>query len=1072
MDWIAKQIQSVRDGASTRLDLWDEELTELPNEVLSLHKLEYLRVRSGKLRTIPSELAKLPNLKSVDLFGNPIESLVDLPGLHLDVEPYLSCVSSISPENVHGLWLGPSPFISYSLLEKLANLRRLDLSRRDRFAYKTGLNKPGPLRKLFAWLKSANEILSRLETLEIAYAKLDRLPLVIRQLSQLKKLNLDGNPLHRFPNISRLRELFALRLSDTGIREVPDKLCRLTELRNLDLSFNDLVKLPNDIGRLTKLSSLVLESNNLERIPSSVRKLKKLTFLDLSDNPLAEFPREIFSLSNLRALNMTCGLDDSTCQRGTYPFVRTRPSQASFQEIPPRILELKQLEELRVSGQPIETPPPEVVDRGLEAIKDYWRQRGDSGTDYLCEAKLLVVGEGGAGKTSLAKKVKAPETNLDAEEESTEGIEVLEWTFPTALRVTENGQLKTVERDFRVHIWDFGGQEIYHATHQFFLTRRSLYALVADNRKEDTDFNYWLNIVELLSDGSPLVIVKNERQDRQRDIDEGSLHGRFRNLTQVVATNLKTNRGLDGVLQRFREELEKLSHVGTPLPATWKRVRDALEKDPRNYIELDEYLRICEVHGFTRLDDKLQLSGYLHDLGIFLHFQDDPLLKRIVILQPKWGTDAVYRVLDNDTVLRRHGRVSRNDLENIWDEEAYASMRDELLQLMMRFQLLYPLPSKNEFIAPQLLGSAQPEYPWPGTGNLVIRYRYEFMPKGLLTRLIVAVHDMIQSEGFVWKTGVLVERDGTRAEIVEHYSQRCIVVRIHGAFQQELAAVIDRELEQIHRSFPPLKYDTLVPCGCTLCSSSPDPHPHSYKTLRKFAWDGQPIQCPISYEMIEPRSILDHKFVRNRKLDIILDTIEGTLRPQQAEPAAAESREVLLSYAWNGGCDTLIEKLEKSFRERGIELIRDRSEMTYKDSIRGFMKRIGTGKCVVIVISKEYLESPNCMFELTEIAKHGEFRDRVFPIVLSDAKLFHPVSRLKYIKHWELQIADLDEAMKEVEQTNLDSIQEEINHYREIRTTIADLTNVLRDMNSLTTEDHIDTEFEALLNAVDSRLRT
>jgi GTPase SAR1 family protein len=31
------------------------------------------------------------------------------------------------------------------------------------------------------------------------------------------------------------------------------------------------------------------------------------------------------------------------------------------------------------------------------------------------------------------------------------------------------------DKTFRVNIWDFGGQEIYHQTHQFFLSKRSLY---------------------------------------------------------------------------------------------------------------------------------------------------------------------------------------------------------------------------------------------------------------------------------------------------------------------------------------------------------------------------------------------------------------------------------------------------------------------------------------------------------------------------------------------------------------------------------------------------------------------
>lgn len=67
-----------------------------------------------------------------------------------------------------------------------------------------------------------------------------------------------------------------------------------------------------------------------------------------------------------------------------------------------------------------------------------------------------------------------------------------------------------MERQFQVNIWDFGGQEIYHATHQFFLTGRSAYVLVCDDRKEDTDFSYWMHVVEMLSDASPLLIVQNE----------------------------------------------------------------------------------------------------------------------------------------------------------------------------------------------------------------------------------------------------------------------------------------------------------------------------------------------------------------------------------------------------------------------------------------------------------------------------------------------------------------------------------------------------------------------------------
>ena len=71
----------------------------------------------------------------------------------------------------------------------------------------------------------------------------------------------------------------------------------------------------------------------------------------------------------------------------------------------------------------------------------------------------MIVGEGGAGKTTLAQKIKDNNYQLKTDEESTEVIDVIQLYFPLV-----NG-IK-----FRVNIWDFGGQEIYHETHQFFLT--------------------------------------------------------------------------------------------------------------------------------------------------------------------------------------------------------------------------------------------------------------------------------------------------------------------------------------------------------------------------------------------------------------------------------------------------------------------------------------------------------------------------------------------------------------------------------------------------------------------------
>ncbi|MEO1396477.1 MAG: COR domain-containing protein [Cyanobacteria bacterium J06634_5] len=591
-----------------------------------------------------------------------------------------------------------------------------------------------------------------------------------------------------------------------------------TNLTSLDLSSNSLTELPESIGNLTNLTSLNLKHNDLTELPESIGNLTNLTFLNLYQNRIRTLPESIGNLTNLNRL-----------------YLRNNP--------------LDQL-------------PPEVVSKGGLAVRDYFRQRVEETTDYIYEAKLLIIGEGGAGKTSLANKLIDPNYELRLErskdpEKSTEGIDVLFLDFP-----------HSSGNSFRINIWDFGGQEIYHATHQFFLTKRSLYLVVADTRQDNTNFDYWLEVVELLSDASPTLIIKNEKQERPCQVNENQLYGRFANqLKEILATNLLTNRGLPKILAAAQHHISQLPHIGTPLPKTWVRVREALESDTRNYITQTEFLDLCDTHGFKRRQDKLQLSDYLHDLGACLHFQDDPVLKNWVILKPEWGTTAVYTVLDNPSVQQTFGCFTHADLGKIWADEQYTDMRDELLQLMMRFKLCYEIPHRpRTYIAPQLLSSSQPEYNWDNTDNLILRYHYEFMPKGMLTRFSVEMHKLIYNE-LIWKDGVILADGNACAEVVENYYKSEIRIRIFGKLKKPLREKVRYEFDKIHASYnnpddPPenhrLRYQEFIPCNCSHCKGSQAPYAYPLNRLEeRLKNDRQEIECDNSYEMVSVRDLID-----------------------------------------------------------------------------------------------------------------------------------------------------------------------------------------------------------------------
>jgi len=194
-------------------------------------------------------------------------------------------------------------------------------------------------------------------------------------------------------------------------------------------------------------------------------------------------------------------------------------------------------------------------------------------------------------------------------------------------------------------------------------------------------------------------------------------------------------------------------------------------------------------------------------------------------------------------------------------------MRDELLQLMMRFKLCYEIPHRpRTYITPQLLSPNQPEYDWDSNDNLILRYKYEFMPKGMLTRFTVEMHRLIDQD-LVWKEGVILTDKNGRVEVIEDYYKKEIRIRICGTLKKPLLEKVRHEFDKIHASYNKLedshenhrlRYEEFIPCNCPTCKGSQSPHAYTLKSLEKRLNDKQQaIQCDTSYIMVNVRELID-----------------------------------------------------------------------------------------------------------------------------------------------------------------------------------------------------------------------
>ena len=544
--------------------------------------------------------------------------------------------------------------------------------------------------------------------------------------------------------------------------------------------------------------------------------------------------------------------------------------------------DVSEMEHLDIVENPLEEPPPAIVEQGSEAILNFFRQiEEQEGTYPLYEAKVLIVGEPGAGKTTLLKKLTEAKYVVpkggDKALKSTVGIAIREgWEFPYA---------KDRSISFKANLWDFGGQEIQYMTHHFFLTPRALYVLVADDRRQDTEFDYWFRIINLLGrerEDEKISVLVVLNQIKHESVSSFGLAQYRKDYPGMDIQKQEVDFSADDErwqrLQRLiREMVCSLPHIGDELPRLWRLIREDLfeKKKTRQHITFGEFAAICrkERNGkrLDRKEDQCNLSAYLHRLGVMLHYQEEDSLFDFVILHPQWAVDAVYAVLKDKRVEANHGRFTAGDLKTYlaaYNEEE----RSRLLSLMLKdkFEICYPSTVPGEYIAPQLLPAVRPAYGWDSAGAMKFRYQYPFMPKGLISRLIVRISEDIADDGnLVWKEGVVISREGCRAQIIQRKTIKegleVLEIELCGTERERkyLLRHVMSEVEKIHeKSFRHIAFERMVPCICKHCGNNEQPTFFEYSKLLQYEKEGwKTIDCSnVKLKKVSVRALLEGVF--------------------------------------------------------------------------------------------------------------------------------------------------------------------------------------------------------------------
>lgn len=563
-----------------------------------------------------------------------------------------------------------------------------------------------------------------------------------------------------------------LWLDERGMLTLPESVGELSQLRELYLHSNKLTALPDCIGQLSQLRALYLDDNLLGKLPESIGRLSHLEELSICNNRLTRLPESLKELKQLKRLylhkNKSLG----------FPAEVLGPSPEEFSVTPAN--------------------PAEILEY-------YFRTHGDN--HPLNEAKLILLGRGAVGKTSIANRLIHSKFE---EVRKTDGIKITEWP----LKVGEK------QDDVRLNVWDFGGQEIMHATHQFFLTERSLYLLVLSGREgfEEAEAEYWLKLIQSFGGGdSPVIIVLNKIKEYPFDVNRSVLQCKYPFIRDFRKTDCKDDTGIEELRRAVERETDKLEHLRDSFPARWFSIKDTLAGMTRNYLSYDEYRKECERHGEP--DEKAQesLASHLHNLGIALNYKDDTRLEDTHVLNPHWVTGGIYKVLNADRLKGQNGEISLDDLSGLLDAREYPpEMRGFLLDLMKKFELCFDLEgSEGVYLIPELLDKQEPEEVrgFDPVKCLNFQYHYPVLPEGLLPRFIVRTH-VLSDHKRRWRTGVILRLEDNLALVRADAQERRVVINILGPVAEQrrlLLSIIRANFDRIHDSIKNLKPVEIVP---------------------------------------------------------------------------------------------------------------------------------------------------------------------------------------------------------------------------------------------------------------------
>lgn len=592
------------------------------------------------------------------------------------------------------------------------------------------------------------------------------------------------------------------------------------------------------LGMCKYVQKLSLAGNLLRAIPvEALESLAELTQLDVSNNFISEISTAVSRLTRLEVLDISTNRID----------------------VPPVALTtIPKLRKLKFKGNPFQFVPNSVQKNDREFLK-YLTQLKESTIQWK-KLKLLIVGEENVGKSTLLRCLQSF-PNLEgvaSENISTNGVAIDELTLGDTVEFSA---------------WDFGGQEVFYPTHQFFLTGRSVYLVVFSLVQPESfkRVEYWLQQIELVSSMSKsyVLVVATHADDpqctpafvRQRIQDFAKFQKRFRSIRSCAAVSCSSGEGISNLRLALQQVAHEHYLLNKLVPGKWEtldsKIKFIRRKPAHRVISWEDCISLGESIGISE-SDLMSAMSFLKDVGTVVFFMNSGAAHpEFIITDPSWLADVMSSVITFRHNWIKDGIFFESDYPHVWEEHP-PELYETFAGLLQRFEIAHRMRGDPpRWLLPSLLPETKPAalvekwalYPTADQLQCGRRYDFSFLPAGLFGRVLVRVLHIPRIEPvLLWRNGALMSLSDTQQLALVQYDSAAfrldITVRTpHGEIPvlRDIIAEVDQPIEAMY-DFRPEQKKITIPCiHCVMRNPYEDPYYFTYEECVEALTLGAPF---------------------------------------------------------------------------------------------------------------------------------------------------------------------------------------------------------------------------------------